>query len=521
MPGVAMARVLRFAALVATAVVFGTGCTAAIPKPCPLDQTVDKLLRADSSFSSAHIVDTRTCKAKNFDVTDQVLEVAWAPTGKQVALFAGKVAPIRMAYRLYVLDADKGLPRKIVDGSDGNDFAQGSLGWSPDGRWITYSQSGNLWIAHPDGSGSQQLVPTTPVILHVTESSDVATTTTPEGVTPTNAISSPKRTFKTQSDYFLLYGGFTVTTTPAIGGFRLSNGAVATGGLGLPDGSVVSTLPAFTRIGPYSWSPDSRWLAYELTATDLQDGGKYSHLAVVDISKDLPETRILATRVDPAFDVGWRPGSLHLLIRFPSDPRFRVISASGGGAEAFPLPIYANVAVPEWAYGEIKILWSPDGQKAAFPCMIRSSQDGATQLSTRQVCLSDAQLKNPRPIHEGEAVAWSPDSKWLAVRYAEQFFAASTTGKQFVQMTHYPIRTESSERDSSGRNKLVIESLGSDFVWVSPSVVAFTAISVEGLWHLAARDGSWDVKVGSSTVVTIAPGGRWVMVSRPPYSGAM
>jgi Tol biopolymer transport system component len=76
-------------------------------------------------------------------------DLSWSPGGRQLALVAvraGSLVP-----RPYVLSADGGKRRRI-----GNwDPLDGPI-WSPDGRWLTFSNyEGEIRRVHPNGSGEQ------------------------------------------------------------------------------------------------------------------------------------------------------------------------------------------------------------------------------------------------------------------------------------------------------------------------------------------------------------------------------
>lgn len=78
--------------------------------------------------------------------------VAWSPDGRLVALGAVTAKGDRRLH-VYVVPAVGGKPRRIVDG----EILDGPT-WSPDGRWLTYSNyDGEIRRVHPDGSDDQQI----------------------------------------------------------------------------------------------------------------------------------------------------------------------------------------------------------------------------------------------------------------------------------------------------------------------------------------------------------------------------
>jgi len=73
----------------------------------------------------------------------------WSPRGRQVSLLAQKAG--QLVQYPYVLSADGGKRRRI-----GNWAVLDGPIWSPDGRWLTFSNyDGEIRRVHPDGSGEQ------------------------------------------------------------------------------------------------------------------------------------------------------------------------------------------------------------------------------------------------------------------------------------------------------------------------------------------------------------------------------
>lgn len=76
-------------------------------------------------------------------------DVAWSPNGGQIALHAFAGGGRRQS--LYVVDPSSGHLRGISD----DEILDGPV-WSPDGRWIAYSDyDGEICRVRPDGSGRQ------------------------------------------------------------------------------------------------------------------------------------------------------------------------------------------------------------------------------------------------------------------------------------------------------------------------------------------------------------------------------
>lgn len=60
---------------------------------------------------------------------------------------------------LWVANVDGSGERKLVDLEANNEWVSGyALGWSPDGKWISYISGGDLWIISPDGSTKNRVL---------------------------------------------------------------------------------------------------------------------------------------------------------------------------------------------------------------------------------------------------------------------------------------------------------------------------------------------------------------------------
>jgi Tol biopolymer transport system component len=78
-----------------------------------------------------------------------VFTLEWAPDGDTLAL--GAHTTRRSGEHVYTVPATGGRLRKIVD----EEILEGPA-WSPDGRWLAYSNyEGEVWRIRPDGSGRQ------------------------------------------------------------------------------------------------------------------------------------------------------------------------------------------------------------------------------------------------------------------------------------------------------------------------------------------------------------------------------
>jgi Tol biopolymer transport system component len=85
----------------------------------------------------------------------------YSPDGGQIVVFQGTpvVNGVDNLGRLSVMNTDGSGVRQITPPNSADGFAD-HTSWSPDGRWIAFTNSGNraaIYLVHPDGTGLHQL----------------------------------------------------------------------------------------------------------------------------------------------------------------------------------------------------------------------------------------------------------------------------------------------------------------------------------------------------------------------------
>jgi DNA-binding SARP family transcriptional activator len=82
--------------------------------------------------------------------------ITWAPDGRQIVFDAGPVfGSVRPCnHHLYIINTDGSNLRQLTSG----DTCDQIPNWSPDGEWIAFNRSQELWLIHPDGSEPHRLV---------------------------------------------------------------------------------------------------------------------------------------------------------------------------------------------------------------------------------------------------------------------------------------------------------------------------------------------------------------------------
>ena len=271
-------------------------------------------------------------------------------------------------YQTYVMQADGSYLTRIAD--SGTTPAWGNLpGWSPDGSFVVYSDSAEIFTANSDGTGSRQITDT----LGDTSSWDPV-------LSPDGTRIAFRRGF--------VYGSIYVIAT---------------------DGSEpVPVIRDTDRWDLPVWSPDSTRLAYS-TATRYSEGIESNHIAVVNADGDGAanltsdhETLGEGRAVCPA----WSPDGTH--IAFAGRP----------GGESGDLEIWVMDAdgasitqLTDNLDSEGCPLWSPDGTRLLYTIY----RDLGDLFPASEIWVMHADGTGQRMLAEtGESPSWSPDSTRIA-----------------------------------------------------------------------------------------------------------
>ncbi len=445
----------RYAAAAALALLLlAIGCAQqeTVPKPCRI-QAIDQDITHNFSPESTdiYVINVSSCDSRIFNFPAHPLDLAWSPEGDQIAVILGGKCPLCVSTGLYLLSASDTKSLKLLLEAEDVGDDYGTL---------QLQQGGIAWS--PDG----QWLTLRPGIDSLSVRSD-----------------------RRGDDLWLVR----------------SNGS----------GAVNLTPRADQMTGSYSWSPSSRWLAFELLQWDTQDGRWYKYLAVADMTQEPPTVRVLIERTW-LVEVSWTPGVDRIVGRFLLEEPRMVVKLEDGGRFPEETPTPAPTATAsQWPY--VVPGWSPDGTKIALPCR-QPLNDSGTALSQPWVCITTGDLRKAKPVHEGELLDWSPDSQYLAVQLRGHVYTVRTDGKQAHEVTQYSPRYGK----DVGRGAYPVESIR-DFRWTSPEIMLFTVTysssSIPGVGpsvHLATRDGRWHVALGSSENLFFSSDGQWVAVL-PPY----
>ena len=313
-------------------------------------------------------------------VTEDGLHPAWSPDSSSIAYTrpggytrSGAYerpgfAWYERRYQTYVMQADGSYLTKIAD--SGTTPAWGNLpGWSPDGSFVVYSDSAEIFTANSDGTGSRQITDT----LGDTSSWDPV-------LSPDGTRIAFRRGF--------VYGSIYVIAT---------------------DGSEpVPVIRDTDRWDLPVWSPDSTRLAYS-TATRYSEGIESNHIAVVNADGDGAESLTSdhetlgeGRAVCPA----WSPDGTH--IAFAGRP----------GGESGDLEIWVMDAdgasitqLTDNLDSEGCPLWSPDGTRLLYTIY----RDLDEIFPPTEIWVMDADGTGQRMLAErGESPAWSPNGSRIA-----------------------------------------------------------------------------------------------------------
>lgn len=147
--------------------------------------------------------------------------------------------------------------------------------------------------------------------------------------------------------------------------------------------------------GHPAWAPDGRQIAFQFT-TDPVKGGYEIHLINVDGSREIS----IARGFTYSQDILWSPDGSHLLIASGNPVQIYVISVDG-------LQRKQLTTTPD---SKIQPSWSPDGRLILYTAFGR---DGGSKVYVMNADgTNQKQLTNDPGVGDGFA-EWSPDSQWI------------------------------------------------------------------------------------------------------------
>ncbi len=383
-------------------------------------------------------------------------DASWSNDGKTLAFARG--------FDLFVADHDGDRPRKIA--SVGG--AAFWLRWSPDGRYIRFSESPDsnqfhLWQVNADGTGKQLLLPDMSEKNHLCCGSwmdkgryfvylSLEPTRSDLWVVATNRASAkPVRLTAGPLDFWR-------GPVPSSDGRHIfAIGEQMRGRLMRIDPVTRKPVPYLSEFSAegVNFSPDGQWIAY----TAFPEGSLWR--SRVDGTQKLQLTTPPALARFPR----WSPdGKTIGFIAASAGSNWGVytVSATQGGVHRV-LDNAANQGVPSW---------SPDGRSLAFGGLVELAQ--SQKIAIQILNLADGSLST-LPGSEGLwTPRWSPDG---------QYFAAITADNQTLRLFDTRTKTWTS-----------LASLGAnDVVWSSDSKFIFFDTPYNAVYRVRLSDRKVDL----------------------------
>ena len=321
---------------------------------------------------------------------EAVLDFAWNHDGSKLAFREATVG------ELYVVDADGSNSTLVAPPPSRPFFVGPKWAWSPDSRYIAYRedefQNARLYIVQPDGTSPLELSD---------EASDFAWSPDAKNI----AWINDKTTFPFSEDLFVNEIG--------VPGARKVNGTQFTFSV---------------EVTSFSWSPDSRFLAY-LSNED----GRRDELFAVRKDGDQSTRRNLSFLLsggDEIEEYSWSPCSEWLAFRnrLLSDS----IYTSSLSGEAHVITDQTSATFSAQPY----FRWSPDSRS---PLLAYFSEEDAA-IQGLELYASEPDGSQKRRMSGFERISlddnfqWDPSGRWIAF-YNAQMFVNAKDGNELTTVS--------------------------------------------------------------------------------------
>ena len=299
---------------------------------------------------------------------------------------------------------------------------------------LAYISGGDVYLAHPDGSGAEVALHQDGVAFSTVAWSPVGNRLAVDG--DSGAIM-----FDAATSQATFVGGTNPIWSPdgrhlAIVVPSTASSAAAGAQLRVFDvttGTTSSTYP-FPAIGGLAWSPNGRWIA----ATG-GSGERSNALVRIDVATgEVVQLDGPSGLLDSPRDAAWSPDSTHIAyVRWDAEGQFGcmcetdVFVANADGSNPIRLnPIPAQADQPSW---------SADGQWVAFRQVVHQAGSSETTVSGIAIIRPDGTGEREIAAEAAEAFVWSPEGNQLRFTHDEGRSQPATIWETSLSGVKHPL----------------------------------------------------------------------------------